>query len=334
MLDSGGSPGNCNAALPERCYRPGGQSDTVDTVPVPIEKPLVTHPPSATNATASSVVAPLTFLVPSGAKPRVVMPADPAGRIERSGIYHSIPIGIHDARHLPVPPTIDREGFARVRSPTKVAAFLDAAVVERCYYAEVAGLLVRCTGATAVHVFDHTVRAEDDAMHRPAGLRQPVAFVHNDYTEQSAPQRVRDFFPPREAERLLAGRIAFVNVWRPIGTSAERFPLAAADGRSVSRADYVAVDMIHVDRIGEIYHCAYSSGQRWFYFADMQPDEVMLLKCFDSATDGRTRYTAHTGFANPFAAPGTPPRRSIEVRTILSFASGSSRSSPHAGGHQ
>ena len=78
--------------------------------------------------------------------------------------------------------------------------------------------------------------------------------------------------------------------------------------------------MVYADRTGEIYHNRYSSEQRWFYFSCMRRDETMLLKCFDSATDGRTRYTAHTGFANPFAAAGTPPRRSIEVRTILSFA--------------
>jgi hypothetical protein len=276
---------------------------------------------SLPTASASSVLAPLTFLVPSSEKPKVVMPAHHADRIQRTGTYRSFPVAIHDARQLPVPPTMDREGFALVRSPTKVADFLDAALVEDRYYAEVMALLKAHTGATEVHVFDHTVRVEDEGTQRGAGLRPPVAFVHNDYTEKSARQRVRDFFPPREAERLLAGRIALVNAWRPISASAERFPLAAADGRSVPQADYVAVDMIYVDRVGEIYHNTYSRGQRWFYFADMRPDEVMLLKCFDSATDGRTRYTAHTGFANPLAAPGTPPRRSIEVRTILAFAS-------------
>ena len=51
----------------------------------------------------------------------------------------------------------------------------------------------------------------------------------------------------------------------------------------------------------------------------MRNDEVMLLKCFDSAVAGRTRYTAHTGFENTAAAADTPPRRSIEVRTILTF---------------
>ena len=139
-------------------------------------------------------------------------------------------------------------------------------------------------------------------------------------SEQSAIQRERDCFSPEQAAHLLARRLAFVNVWRSIGASAERFPLAAADGRSIPLTDYVAVDMVYANRTGEIYHNRYSSGQRWFYFSDMQTDEAMLLKCFDSATDDRTRYTAHTGFANPRAAAGTPPRQSIEVRTILSFA--------------
>lgn len=275
----------------------------------------------ATSPTASrSIEAALNFLVPSSEKPRVLMPADPADRIERTGTYRAVPVAIQDARGLPEPPMLDREGFALVRHSTTVVDFFDPRVVERLYYPEVIDLLERTTGASEVHIFDHTVRVEDETTQRRLGLRQPVAVVHNDYTEQSAIQRVRDFFPRAKAARLLASRLAFVNAWRSIGASAERFPLAAADGRSTPPADYVAVDMVYADRTGEIYHNAYSSGQCWFYFAGMRTDEVMLLKCFDSATDGRTRYTAHAGFANPLAPADTPPRQSIEVRTILSFA--------------
>jgi hypothetical protein len=50
--------------------------------------------------------------------------------------------------------------------------------------------------------------------------------------------------------------------------------------------------------------------------------KVRMLKCFDTAVGGRTRYTAHAGCANARAAPGTPPPRSNVVRAILSFAEG------------
>jgi hypothetical protein len=271
-------------------------------------------------ATPDALEAALTFLVHSGVKPKVLMPADPGDRVERTGTYEAVPVVIHDARCQSVPPTIDREGFALLRAPTAVNDFDDPAVVQSRYYPEVVHLLAQHTGATEVRVFDHTVRVQGGSDGAGAGVRRPVAFVHNDYTERSARQRVRDVLGPPEAACAPAGRIAFVNVWRSIGPSAERFPLAAADGRSVPQNDYVAVDMVYADRVGEIYHNTYSAGQRWFYFAGMRSDEVMLLKCFDSAADGRTRYTAHTGFANPAAAPDTPLRRSIEVRTILIFA--------------
>lgn len=271
-------------------------------------------------ASLPTIEAPLTFIVPSLEKPRVIMSADHAQANERTGEFRSLPVAIADARALREPPTLDREGFALVQSATRVADFYDTAAVEQFYYPEIVDLLERATGATAVHVFDHTLRLEDESQRRAHGTRLPVSVVHNDYTERSGPQRVRDLLGPDEAERLLACRFALVNVWRSFGASAERFPLAAADGRTVSPADLVAVDLVYPDRVGEIYYSAHSQRQRWFYFTRMQRNEAMLLKCFDSVCDGRTRYTAHSGFANPHAPAGTPPRESIEVRTLLSFA--------------
>jgi hypothetical protein len=267
-----------------------------------------------------TIEAPLTFIVPSLEKPRVLMSANHAEANERTGEFRSLPVAIADARALAQPPTLDREGFALVQDSTRVPDFYDTVAVEHFYYPEVVDLLERATGATKVHVFDHTLRVEDEAKRRAHGTRLPVSVVHNDYTERSAPQRVRDLLAPEEAERLLAGRFALVNVWRSFGASAERFPLAAADGRTVSPADFIAVDLVYPDRTGEIYYNAHSNGQRWFYFSRMQRNEAMLLKCFDSARAGRTRYTAHSGFANPHAPVCTPPRESIEVRTLLAFA--------------
>ena len=275
---------------------------------------------SLSGASLPMIEVPLTFISPTTARPRILMSANHADANQRNGDFRSLPVDVADARSLSAPPTLEREGFALEQHQSSVTDFYDQAAVEQVYYAEIVELLRRVTGAAEVHIFDHTLRVEDEAKRRMHGTRLPVAVAHNDYTEQSALQRVRDVLAPETAARFLAGRFAIVNVWRSFGPSSERFPLAIADGRSIVPADFVAVDLVYPDRTGEIYYTAHSSGQRWFYFSRVQPNEAMLFKCFDSARDGRTRYTAHTGFANPHAPAETPPRESIEVRTLLRFA--------------
>jgi hypothetical protein len=270
-------------------------------------------------ASSPIIEVPLTFIAQTTTRPRVLMSAKQEDANSRTGEFRSLRIDVADARSLAERPALDGAGFALEKHRTSVADFYDPAAVERVYYAEITALLKRATGAAEVHVFDHTLRVEDEGKRRMHRTRLPVTVVHNDYTERSALQRVRDVLAPDTAERLLAGRFAIVNVWRSFGASAERLPLAVADGRTVLESDYVAVDLVYPDRTGEVYYTAHSGGQRWFYFSRMQPDEALLFKCFDSARDGRTRYTAHTAFANPHAPAETPPRESIEVRTLLSF---------------
>jgi hypothetical protein len=44
-----------------------------------------------------------------------------------------------------------------------------------------------------------------------------------------------------------------------------------------------------------------------------------VFKVFDSATDGRARFTPHTSFDDPNTPPGAPARESIEVRALVFF---------------
>jgi hypothetical protein len=52
----------------------------------------------------------------------------------------------------------------------------------------------------------------------------------------------------------------------------------------------------------------------------MQPDEALLLKCSDPATDVPARFTPHSAFVDPTAAVDAPPRESIEVRVLVFHA--------------
>ncbi len=267
-----------------------------------------------------SVEATLYFFHHSDAKPVIEMSENHAVANTRTGEFRDIPVTMNDARRLAEPASLDREGFELSRFTTDVTDFYDEDQVTGIYYPEIEAFLKSATGATAVHIFDHTIRVQDDAKRTEKRVRLPVAPIHNDYTEWSGPKRVTDVMAEAEAERYLGHRFAMVNVWRSIGGSAERLPLAMADARTLGAEDFVASDLVYQDRTGEIFQVKHSRGQEWFYYPDMQPDEVVLLKCFDNASDGLARYTAHGSFENPRAGPHVTPRESIEVRTMISFA--------------
>lgn len=268
-----------------------------------------------------TVIAPINFMTPHQAqKPRVMMSADHARPNERLGEFKISDVPMLDARALTPPASLDVQGFELSQMPTTMSDFYDEGRIESVYYPEIIDFLKQATGATDVHIFDHTVRVQDDGKRAATAKRLPVLIAHNDYTETSGPKRVRDVMDAAAADRYLGHRFAMVNVWRSIGQSAERTPVALADARTLKTEDFIATDLVYQDRVGEIYQNAYSGDQKWYWYPGMAGDEVLLLKCFDTATDGRARYTAHTGFENPDAAPGTPPRESIEVRTMISFA--------------
>jgi hypothetical protein len=174
------------------------------------------------------------------------------------------------------------------------------------------------TGAKRVVVFDHTLRTADDADREVHKIREPVQRAHNDYTEWSGPQRVRDLLPD-EADELLKRRFAIVQVWRPFRHPIETFPLAICDARSVEFADFVISERRYPNRVGQTYAVKYNPAHRWFWFPRQQRHEAIVFKVYDSEKDGRARWTAHTAFADPTSPPGARPRESIEIRTLAFF---------------
>ena len=122
-----------------------------------------------------------------------------------------------------------------------------------------------------------------------------------------------------EAEELLKHRFGILNVWRPVRGPVQASPLALCDARSFTDADLIASDLVYAHVRGETSRVAYNPAHRWYYFSEMQPDEVLFIRVHDSASDGRARLSFHTSFENPLT-PGAPPRESIEVRTLVFFS--------------
>ena len=260
----------------------------------------------------------LTYLVDTGVRPVSYNYEPPPGVPQRSGTYaeHKIPV-INGRRWPEAAFSLDRQGFLFRHHETAVRDFYEPAQVEQVYYPEVEALLKQATGAEKVVTFDHTLRV-GPARHKK-GQREPVRRVHNDYTPKSGPQRVHDLLPAAEAEERLKHRFAIINIWRPIRGPVEEAPLAVADARSIAPGDLIATDLLYPDRTGETYSVAYNPAHRWFYFPEMRREEVLFLKVYDSATDGRARFAAHTAFDDP-TGPRLPiARESIETRSLVFF---------------
>ncbi|KAK4234632.1 hypothetical protein C8A03DRAFT_18510 [Achaetomium macrosporum] len=255
---------------------------------------------------------------------------------------------------------IDIAGFAAYHFPAQEKLFTSDAAIRQGYYAEVESLLRSKLGprVARVVIFDHTIRRHD-----PAAPRQPVRQVHVDQTPRAAEARVRRHVKLNSEEgyaTLLGRRYQIVNVWRPIGHAAQDFPLAVVDWRTTSEEqDLVKVDLLYPVRNreeggeddddddrgkealpdqskgastegyevkGETYGVVPSERHKFYYVKDMTPDEVMLIKCFDSWGEGRpggkkgvADYTPHTAFVDPATPEEAKPRESIEVRCLVFY---------------
>ena len=243
----------------------------------------------------------------------------PGGNDKRQGgSYDPRTVKMHNGRLETDRFVLDRDGFRFVPHPTKMRDFYDEDEIRSVYYPEMVELIKGESGAKRVVVFDHTLRTADDETREAKKIREVVRRAHNDYTEWSGPQRVRDILP-NEAEYLLSRRFAIVQVWRPIRHPVETHPLAIADARSLSPDNFIISERRYPNRIGQTYAITHSPEHTWYWFPRMRRDEALVFKVFDALKDGRARWTAHTAFDDPTTPPNARPRESIEIRTLAFF---------------
>ena len=274
----------------------------------------------------------INYIAPMNEKPTYYM-EPPPGVPEENMTYEERVVAIRDARALSPSASLDREGFELAAHHTAVNNLYDVEAIQSTYYPEMEALVKQATGAQRVLAFDWNIRSsavhgteggtpnkdpDDDSPFDPEEAQAPVRSAHNDYTDLSGPQRVRDLVGESEAEALLQRRYAIINVWKPIRGPVKQVPLAICDARSIGPGQLLATDLVYSDRTGEVSLLSYDSEQRWYYVPEMRAEEAMLLKCFDSEHN-RARFTAHSAFDDPTSDANAPPRESIEVRTLAFF---------------
>ena len=262
----------------------------------------------------------LTYVAPGQGRPRNYADDPPPGEPQSTARYEDRTVAISNIRQASQVFSVDREGFQFAAARSGFRHFNDRDAIETDYYADAERLVGELTGASRVICFDHTLRHRTPGNSRGTALtpRSPVHRVHVDFTTTSGRRKGGEILGDAD-HTLLRKRFAVINVWRPIRGPLQDSPLAVTDARSVAFDDLVATDLVYPDRVGEFYTVQFSPSHRWFYAPRMTHDEVLLIKCFDSAENGIARFAPHTAFADPSASADALPRESIEVRTLAFF---------------
>ncbi|MEL6545383.1 MAG: CmcJ/NvfI family oxidoreductase, partial [Myxococcota bacterium] len=199
-----------------------------------------------------------------------------------------------------------------MHAPSRAVAETGTESFDRAGYEdELRRIVQEQLSAREVVVFDHTVRLDDSTSER-----RPARDVHADYSEDGARQRLVDLLGPERARSWSEGHFAFVNLWRPLFEPVNSTPLGFVRPRSVATKDWVVLDLVYPDRVGQIMGLVHNPAHEWVYFSKMTPDEIVLFNIFDS--EGRASI-AHSALDLVEDPDIKRPRKSIESRTVVRF---------------
>ncbi|KAH8705525.1 GA4 desaturase family protein [Talaromyces proteolyticus] len=238
---------------------------------------------------------------------------------------------------------LDVHGFQVMQHPSSfVSSSVDQTTIKEKMYPEAVEMLKQVTGATHAVVFSHMLRnepyetvqemaASTEPNEKETHVFVPARGVHVDQSEAGAHAVLNDKIDPEEVARLAKTRWAIINVWRPL-KRVPRDPLAVCDARSINTDDLIEIHAMMPgpeekdhDAItkgagfGALYG-KYSPAHKWYYMSDMEPDEVMLIKCFDTKYDSNTACRAlHAAFVDPRTEHVKEVRESLELRCFVFF---------------
>ena len=252
------------------------------------------------------------------------------GRELNTGVYAPYPVTIRNAR-LTGPFTLDEHGFCLARHHTALSDWENQYAPDSAYAAEVAAVAKSLTGADTVIPLGGMMR---DAAAPGPTVQPPAAEAHVDFTERCAERRAAALYHKVHPEGPGYRRFIGFSLWRALSAPPQDMPLALCEGRSVrddegthnTKVDVTEIptgDALYAPIAGEedmvaatIFH--YSPGHRWWYFPDLQPQEVIFIKLYDSDHSKAWR-CPHTAFRDT-TRPDAQPRRSMEFRALAYFS--------------
>jgi len=231
------------------------------------------------------------------------------------GEFHDVQvIDIHSLAESEKP-TVEKNGFALLHHDSRMTDYYDEAQVEAIYYPEMCELAKQVNGAELAIAFGHVARSDspDATQHS-----QPSYAAHVDYGRKTIEEYTHNILGD-EAEAWLKKRVVLMNFWRPIKT-VYRTPLALVDASTVAKEDLNFAEVrggLNDPNRPPLYgwNLSYNPAHKWYYAFEMQPEEIFAFKLYDSRDDV-PQFTGHTAVDLPWTDDKTPPRHSMEIRTI------------------
>ena len=128
-------------------------------------------------------------------------------------------------------------------------------------------------------------------------------------------------------------RSMIINLWRPLKGASHSFPSLRRASPLISgpvtnyplcMIDFSSFDLADTHsgatQYGTSVRVFHNPKQEWFYVRHQRPDEVVVVKCYDSwqGQDGGALFAPHVAADIDDSIPGmeSVPRESVEVRCV------------------
>ena len=236
---------------------------------------------------------------------------------------------------------MDKLGVALASCDSKCNNFYDSAEVRRVFYPEMEKLLLEFyPDATDALVYNHDVfdkdyegdRTEDQDAKNPGVNANYANLVHNDLNDNSGRVRCRELLTRNlrnfgreqyctevEADEKMSRRFLSINLAKPMET-VEQNPFVLCAWPSFADQPYINNYRVYDDRVGETTRFTYRPEHEWYWIPQQQPNEVSMLKCYDSVCDGSvSRWSFHSACIDPTAAADARCRKNVVVRAFVFF---------------
>lgn len=260
-----------------------------------------------------------------------------------TGDYRDYPVVVRDGMPIRDHFSLDVHGFVIARHETAIADFHDKAAVDAGYQREVEALVARLTGADKVATQGWMIRTSGDLTARAqekvegyvhsGGIQPPAGEAHVDYNELTGKRAAARVYGQAFPDGPGYKRYICFSLWRTFSPGPQDWPLAVCDGRTVTDAETASNTLFVVDEFptgdaltapveGEDQMIAatifrYRPEHRWWYFANMASDDVLLFK-FQDSDHSVTWRCPHTAFHDT-SFTDARVRESIEVRGVAFF---------------